>query len=119
MIEILEKAAQRIKRFHEKQKEESWLSFDEDGIVLGQKVTPVERVGVYVPGGKAAYPSSVLMNVIPARIAGVKEIIMVSPPGKEGSIHPPILAAARIAGDDLYTIGSLAVADWHTVRDCS
>jgi histidinol dehydrogenase len=106
MIEILEKAAQRIKRFHEKQKEESWLSFDEDGIVLGQKVTPVERVGVYVPGGKAAYPSSVLMNVIPARIAGVKEIIMVSPPGKEGSIHPPILAAARIAGVDcIYRIG--------------
>ena len=95
---ILEKAADRIRRYHAKQKQESWISFDEKDILLGQKVTPMERVGVYVPGGKAAYPSSVLMNVIPAQIAGVEEIIMVSPPGKNGDIHPSILAAAKVAG---------------------
>ena len=92
--------------FHAKQKEETWISFDEKDIMLGQKVTPMERVGVYVPGGKAAYPSSVLMNVIPARVAGVKEIIMVSPPGKNGDIHPSILAAAKVAGiDQIYRAG--------------
>lgn len=106
LISILEKAAERILHYHEKQKQESWLSFDEEGIVLGQKVTPMERVGVYVPGGKAAYPSSVLMNVIPAKIAGVKEIIMVSPPGMNGDIHPSILAAAKTAGvNQIYRAG--------------
>ncbi|MDD2503741.1 MAG: histidinol dehydrogenase [Clostridia bacterium] len=105
-ISILEKAADRIRRYHEKQKQESWISFDEEDIVLGQKVTPMERVGVYVPGGKAAYPSSVLMNVIPAQIAGVKEIIMASPPGKKGDIHPSILAAAKVAGmNRIYRVG--------------
>lgn len=106
LIAILEKAAERIRRYHEKQKQESWISFDEEGIILGQKVTPMERVGVYVPGGKAAYPSSVLMNVMPAQIAGVKEIIMVSPPGKNGDIHPSILAAAKVAGvNQIYRVG--------------
>jgi len=98
LVTILEKAAERIRRFHEKQKQESWVSFDEQGIILGQKVTPMNRVGVYVPGGRAAYPSSVLMNVIPAQVAGVKEIIMVTPPGPDGSVHSSILAAARVAG---------------------
>ncbi|HHU78462.1 MAG: histidinol dehydrogenase [Caldicoprobacterales bacterium] len=97
-LDILEKAARRIRRFHEKQKQESWISFEEKGVLLGQKVTPMERVGVYVPGGKAAYPSSVLMNVIPALVAGVEEIIMVTPPGADGTINPSILAAARAAG---------------------
>ncbi len=106
LIAILEKAAARIKRYHEKQKLETWISFDEEDIILGQKVTPMERVGVYVPGGKAAYPSSVLMNVMPAQIAGVKEIIMVSPPGKNGDIHPSILAAAKVAGvNQIYRVG--------------
>ncbi len=106
LVEILKKAAERIQCFHAKQKEETWLSFDEKDIMLGQKVTPMERVGVYVPGGKAAYPSSVLMNVIPARVAGVGEIIMVSPPGENGDIHPSILTAAKIAGaDHIYRIG--------------
>jgi histidinol dehydrogenase len=98
LLTVLQRAADRIWRFHAKQKQETWLNFEEQDIVLGQKVTPMERVGVYVPGGKAAYPSSVLMNVIPARVAGVEEIIMVSPPGKDGDIHPSILAAAKVAG---------------------
>lgn len=98
LLAVLQRAADRIWRFHAKQKQETWLNFEEQDIVLGQKVTPMERVGVYVPGGKAAYPSSVLMNVIPARVAGVEEIIMVSPPGKDGDIHPSILAAAKVAG---------------------
>lgn len=106
LIAILVKAAERIRRYHEKQKQETWLSFDEEGVILGQKVTPMERVGVYVPGGKAAYPSSVLMNVMPAQIAGVDEIIMVSPPGKNGDIHPSILAAAKVAGvTQIYRVG--------------
>jgi histidinol dehydrogenase len=112
LISVLEKAAERIRRYHEKQKQESWISFDEEDIILGQKVTPMEKVGVYVPGGKAAYPSSVLMNVMPAKIAGVKEIIMVSPPGKSGDIHPSILAAAKVAGvKQIYRVGgSQAIA---------
>jgi histidinol dehydrogenase len=106
LIAILERAAERIRRYHEKQKQESWISYDEEDIVLGQKVRPMERVGVYVPGGKAAYPSSVLMNVIPAKIAGVKDITMVSPPGKDGDIHSSILAAAKVAGvNQVYRIG--------------
>ncbi|NLC44715.1 MAG: histidinol dehydrogenase [Clostridiales bacterium] len=106
LIAILVKAAERIRLYHEKQKQESWISFGEEDVILGQKVTPMERVGVYVPGGKAAYPSSVLMNVMPAQIAGVDEIIMVSPPGKNGDIHPSILAAAKVAGvTRIYRVG--------------
>ena len=101
----LEVAAERIRRFHEKQMEQTWTSEDEKGIVLGQLVRPLERVGVYVPGGKAAYPSSVLMNAIPARVAGVKEVIMVVPmPG--GDVNNHILAAAKIAGvDAVFKVG--------------
>ncbi|MDT8316813.1 MAG: histidinol dehydrogenase [bacterium] len=103
--ESLEIAAERIREFHEKQMEQTWISEDEKGIVLGQLVRPLERVGIYVPGGKAAYPSSVLMNAIPARVAGVKEVVMVVPmPGGEVNNH--ILAAAKIAGvDAVFKVG--------------
>ncbi|HHY82748.1 MAG TPA: histidinol dehydrogenase [Clostridiales bacterium] len=98
LLKILDKAAERIRRFHEKQKQETWISFEEQGIMLGQKIAPLKRVGVYVPGGRAAYPSSVLMNVIPAQVAGVQEIVMVTPPRPDGTVHPSILAAAKVAG---------------------
>lgn len=103
--DALEAAAARIRRFHEKQIEKTWISEDEEGVMLGQLVRPLEKVGIYVPGGKAAYPSSVLMNAIPARVAGVNEIIMVVPtPG--GEINRYLLAAAEIAGvDSVYRIG--------------
>lgn len=105
LVEILFLAAERIRDFHERQRGTGFMVSQEDGVILGQKVTPLERVGIYVPGGTAAYPSSVLMNAIPARIAGVKEIIMVTPPGKNG-IPPAILAAARVAGvDRVFQIG--------------
>ncbi len=111
--EALQFAFERIENFHKKQVSESW-TFSEEGILLGQKVSPLERVGIYVPGGKALYPSTVLMNAIPPRVAGVKEIIMVTPPGSEG-ISPYILAAAKIAGVDkvcrvggVQAIGALA-----------
>jgi len=105
-IKILEKAKEKIMRFHEKQKQNSWMTFEDEGVILGQKVTPMESVGVYVPGGRAAYPSSLLMNVIPAIAAGVKEIIMVTPPGQDGSVNPAVLAAARVAGvDKIYKVG--------------
>jgi len=94
----LERAHENIRRFHAKNLRESWEETADDGTVLGQRITPIESAGVYVPGGKAFYPSSVLMNIVPARVAGVKEIVMVSPPSYEGSIHPVVLAAARIAG---------------------
>ena len=97
----LRTAAQRIRRFHRKQRQSSWTYRDELGVTLGQKIAPLERVGVYVPGGTAAYPSSVLMNVIPAKVAGVKEVIVVSPPSPEGD-NPALLAAARIAGADAF-----------------
>lgn len=100
-IEILKEAAENIRFFHKKQIREGFRSTEKDGIVLGQKITPINKVGVYVPGGTASYPSTVLMNVIPAKIAGVKEIVMVSPPDKQGLISPAILAAAKIAGVDL------------------
>jgi len=93
--DALEFAASRIEKFHKKQLENSFTTYEEDGIILGQKVEPLERVGVYVPGGKAQYPSTVLMNVIPAKVAGVEEIVMVSP-----NPNPPTLAAAFIAGVD-------------------
>lgn len=98
LVEILYQAAERIVAFHEKQKRNSFLMNEEPGVLLGQKIIPLERVGIYVPGGTAAYPSSVLMNALPARIAGVDEIIMVTPPRRDGSIAPNILAAAKIAG---------------------
>jgi histidinol dehydrogenase len=97
-LKTLRLAARRIAAFHRRQMEKSWGYRDPIGLYLGQRITPLERVGVYVPGGKASYPSTVLMNSIPARVAGVKEIIMTSPAGRDGALHPLILAAARIAG---------------------
>ena len=88
LVDIIRKSLNNIKVYHEKQKQYSWFDSKPDGSLLGQKVTPIARVGVYVPGGKAAYPSSVLMNVIPAKVAGVEEIVMVTPPGKDGKVNP-------------------------------
>lgn len=103
---IMEEAARNIRRFHEHQRRESWLVDDGDGVVLGQRFSPIERVGLYVPGGTAAYPSSVLMNVIPAQVAGVDEIHLASPPGPNGRPRPLVLAAARLLGvDHLYAMG--------------
>lgn len=99
-IRVMERARDNIRRFHEKQLHNSWFDAKEDGTILGQKITPIARVGVYVPGGKAAYPSSVLMNVIPAKVAGVKEIVMTTPPGKDGRVNPGTLVAAKVAGVD-------------------
>lgn len=106
LLEVIRKALDNIRSYHEKQKQYSWFDSKPDGTLLGQKVTPLKRVGVYVPGGKAVYPSSVLMNVIPARIAGVEEVIMVTPPGKDGKISPHTLVAAKEAGvDAIYKVG--------------
>ena len=96
--QILREAAENIRAFHAKQKREGFLMTQRKGVVLGQKITPLARVGIYVPGGTAAYPSTVLMNAIPAHIAGVGEIIMATPPGRDGKIRPAILAAAKLAG---------------------
>ncbi|MBQ9815746.1 MAG: histidinol dehydrogenase [Lachnospiraceae bacterium] len=105
-IEILEKAAANIRAFHEKQKREGFVIEDQDGIVLGQKIIPIEKAGLYVPGGTAAYPSTVLMDAIPAKIAGCSEIVIVSPPNSEGRLNPAILAAARVAGvDRIFKVG--------------
>jgi histidinol dehydrogenase len=105
-LEILEKAAKNIRKFHERQVRNSFIINDEDGIVVGQKVIPVDRAGLYVPGGTAAYPSTVLMDSIPAKIAGVREVVMVTPPSKDGKVNPVILAAARIAGiDRIFKVG--------------
>lgn len=105
-LEALKEAAENIKFFHEKQVKNSWMVTKEKGIVLGQRVLPIETVGIYVPGGTAAYPSSVLMNAIPAKVAGVNNIIMVTPPMKNGDINPNILVAADIAGvDKIYKTG--------------
>lgn len=105
-IEILEKAAKNIRKFHEKQVRNSFIINDENGIVMGQKVIPVDRAGLYVPGGTAAYPSTVLMDSIPAKIAGVGEVVMVTPPGADGKVNPVILAAAAIAGvDKIFKLG--------------
>lgn len=105
-IEILEKAAANIRKFHEKQVRNSFIINDEDGIVIGQKVIPVDRAGLYVPGGTAAYPSTVLMDSIPAKIAGCKEVVIVTPPNAEGKVNPVILAAAKVAGvDKVYKVG--------------
>lgn len=106
LVEILRKALGNIKSYHEKQLRNSWFDAKPDGTILGQKVTPLQRVGVYVPGGKAVYPSSVLMNVVPAKVAGVDEIIMVTPPGKDGKVNPNTLVAAMEAGADaIYKVG--------------
>ncbi len=105
-LTILEQAAENIRAFHSKQVRNSFVIADRPGIVLGQKVTPIEKVGVYVPGGTAAYPSTVLMDTIPAKIAGCPQIVMVSPPGADGRINPVILAAAKIAGvDQIFKVG--------------
>lgn len=106
LVSIIRKALENIRVYHEKQKQYSWFDSRPDGTILGQKVTPLQRVGVYVPGGKAVYPSSVLMNVVPAKVAGVEEILMVTPPGKDGSIAPTTLVAAHEAGvDAIYKVG--------------
>ncbi len=111
-ILALYKAADNIRDFHACQKQQSWLEPKQNGVILGQRIRGLKRVGVYVPGGTAAYPSSVLMNVIPAKIAGVKEIVMVTPPQKDGTANPDILAAAKIAGVDRVFLmgGAQAVA---------
>ncbi|NLL93869.1 MAG: histidinol dehydrogenase [Clostridiales bacterium] len=106
LVEIIKKAALNIREYHEKQRQYSWFDSKPDGSLLGQKVTALSRVGIYVPGGKAAYPSSVLMNIIPAKVAGVEELIMTTPPSKEGKVNPGTLVAAHIAGiDKIYKAG--------------
>ena len=105
-IEVMKKAAANIRAYHEKQVRNSWFDAKEDGTILGQKITPIDKVGVYVPGGKAVYPSSTLMNVIPARVAGVRSVVMTTPPGPDGKVNPGILVAAKIAGvDKIYKVG--------------
>ena len=105
-LEILEKAAKNIRKFHSRQVRNSFIINDEDGIVIGQKIIPVDRAGLYVPGGTAAYPSTVLMDAIPAKIAGCREVVMVTPPTKDGKVNPVILAAAHIAGiDRIFKVG--------------
>ena len=105
-LRILRTAADNIRRFHEKQKRNSFILNEQDGVVMGQKVTPVDRAGLYVPGGTAAYPSTVLMDAIPAKIAGCPEVVMVTPPGKDGKVPAVILAAAAIAGvDKIFKLG--------------
>ena len=106
LIAIIRKALVNIRDYHQKQMQYSWFDSKPDGTILGQKVTALQRVGVYVPGGKAAYPSSVLMNIMPAKVAGVDEIIMVTPPGKDGKVTPTTLVAAKEAGaDKVYKVG--------------
>ena len=105
-IEALKLSKANITEFHEKQKDKAWIMTKDNGVVMGQLVRGLERVGIYVPGGTAAYPSSVLMNAIPAKVAGVEKIVMVTPPGKDGNVNPIILAAADIAGvDEIYKVG--------------
>ena len=106
LIEVIRKAIVNIKTYHEKQVRYSWFDSKPDGTLLGQKITALERVGVYVPGGKAVYPSSVLMNIIPAKVAGVDRIVMTTPPGKDGKVYPITLVAANEAGvDEVYKVG--------------
>lgn len=105
LLAVIRKSLANIKKYHEKQAQNSWFT-TEDGVILGQKVTPLAVVGVYVPGGKAVYPSSVLMNVLPAKVAGVDRIIMCTPPGKDGKVYPSTLVAAHEAGvDEIYKVG--------------
>ncbi len=106
LLDIIRKAKKNIQEYHEKQRQYSWFDSKPNGSLLGQKVTPLQRVGVYVPGGKAVYPSSVLMNIMPAKVAGVEEIVMVTPPGKDGKVNPNTLVAAKEAGADvIYKVG--------------
>ena len=106
LLTVIRKAKDNIESYHAKQRQNSWFDSKPDGTILGQKITPLHRVGVYVPGGKAVYPSSVLMNVMPAKVAGVDEIIMVTPPGKNGKVRPNTLVAAKEAGvDKIYKVG--------------
>lgn len=106
LLEVIRKALENIKAYHEKQRQNSWFTSEASGIMLGQKVTPLQTVGVYVPGGKAVYPSSVLMNVVPAKVAGVDTVIMTTPPDKSGAVYPSTLVAAREAGvDAVYKAG--------------
>ena len=106
LLQVMEKAAKNIRSYHEKQVRNSWFDAKPDGTILGQKITPIAKAGVYVPGGKAAYPSSVLMNVIPAKVAGVGKVVMVTPPGADGKVNPGTLAAAKVAGvDEIYKVG--------------
>ncbi|MCX7658792.1 MAG: histidinol dehydrogenase, partial [Oscillospiraceae bacterium] len=105
-IDILNRAIENIKAYHQKQVKNSWMFTKDNGVLMGQKVMPLDKVGVYVPGGTAAYPSSVLMNVIPAKIAGVDKIYMVTPPKKDGKVNPYILAAAKLVGvDEIFKVG--------------
>ena len=105
-VEVMKKAAANIVSYHQKQVRTSWIDTKPDGSILGQRITPLDSVGVYVPGGKAVYPSSVLMNIVPAKVAGVDEIIMTTPPGKDGQVNPSTLVAAREAGADrIYKVG--------------
>lgn len=106
LLEVIRKALVNIRSYHEKQRQNSWFTSTENGTMLGQKVTPLNRVGVYVPGGKAVYPSSVLMNIVPAKVAGVPHIVMATPPGKDGKVNPSTLVAAKEAGaDEIYKVG--------------
>lgn len=106
LVEVMKKSLANIQDFHKKQLRNSWIETREDGVVLGQRITPLDSVGVYVPGGKAAYPSSVLMNIIPAQVAGVERIVMVTPPGADGKVNPATLVAADLAGaTEVYKAG--------------
>lgn len=106
LVEVMKKSLANIQDFHKKQLRNSWIETREDGVVLGQRITPLDSVGVYVPGGKAAYPSSVLMNIIPAQVAGVERIVMVTPPGADGKVNPATLVAADLAGaTEVYKVG--------------
>ena len=106
LLDVIRKALVNIRDYHAKQRQFSWFDSEESGIILGQKVTPLDTVGVYVPGGKAVYPSSVLMNVIPAKVAGVRRIVMITPPGADGKVYPSTLVAAKEAGvDAIYKVG--------------
>lgn len=106
LIDVMKKSLANIQDFHKKQLRNSWIETREDGVILGQRITPLESVGVYVPGGKAAYPSSVLMNIIPAQVAGVERIVMVTPPGADGKVNPATLVAADLAGaTEVYKVG--------------
>ena len=106
LLQVMTTSMENIRAYHEKQKRNSWFDARPDGTILGQKMTPLDSVGVYVPGGKAAYPSSVLMNIIPAQVAGVERIVMVTPPGKDGSVNPVTLTAAHLAGaTEVYRAG--------------
>lgn len=106
LVEVMKKSIANIRDFHEKQLRNTWIDTREDGVILGQRITPLASVGVYVPGGKAAYPSSVLMNIIPAQVAGVKRIVMTTPPGADGKVTPATLVAANLAGaTEVYKVG--------------